>query len=278
MRRTIMITAAAAAVVLSPEIAYAQNGTGAAPTKTWSSQLGISTVVMPTYAGSNRYRTRVFPIFALEFKERVYVGGAMGGTGAGTGLYVVRNPTLSWSAGISGAPERKESHGDGLAGMGRRGGATFAATDASYKFGSILAGAGVQVGLGGSEGSTASLNLSTKKVYGRRWIAGLSTGATFANSENMAYDFGVSPVQAGRRQSLIASGDSRLHADEGVAYMPKEGLKQANVSTSLGYMLTPRTSVMGFAMGTRLGKEAAESPLARQRNSIVGGLGIAFGI
>lgn len=276
MRRTIILTAAAVALV--PELAYAQNGTGSAPQKTWTSQIGISTVAMPTYAGSNRYRTRVFPIFALEFKERVYVGGAMGGTGAGTGLYVVRNPAFSWSAGISGAPERKESHGDGLAGMGRRSGATFAASDASYKLGSVLAGAGVQVGLGGSEGSTASINLSTQKVYGRRWMAGLSTGATFANSENMTYDFGVSPVQAARRQSLIDGGDSRLDADEGIAYAPKEGLKQATLSTSLGYLLTPRTSLMGFAMGTRLGKEAAASPLARQRNGLVAGVGIAFGI
>jgi MipA family protein len=275
MRRTIIIATAA---VFAPGLASAQGGTGKAPHKNWSSQIGISTVAMPTYPGSNRYRTRVFPILALEFKERVYIGGAMGGTGAGTGLYVVRNPAFSLSAGISGAPERKESHGDGLAGMGRRGGATFGASDVSYKFGSILAGAGVQVGLGGSEGSTASFNLSTQKVYGRRWIAGLSTGATFANSENMAYDFGVSPGQAVRRQALIDAGDSRLHANEGRMYSPKEGLKQAQVSTSLGYLITPRTSAMAFAMGSRLGSQAADSPLARQRNGVSAGLGLVFGL
>jgi outer membrane scaffolding protein for murein synthesis (MipA/OmpV family) len=278
MTRSIFLAAAAAVAVITPELASAQNGTGNAPQKNWNSQLGISTVAMPTYPGSNRYRARVFPIFALEFKERVYIGGSPSGTGAGTGLYVVRNSALSLTAGISGAPERKESHGDGLAGMGRRRGATFAASDVSYKLGFVQAGAGVQIGLGSDKGSTASFNLSTKKVYSQRWIAGLSTGATFANSDNMAYDFGVTPEQAARRQSLIDGGDSRLYADEGGAYTPKQGLKQAQVSTSLGYLITPRTSAMAFAMGSRLGSQAAASPLARQRNGVVAGLGLVFGI
>ena len=80
------------------------------------------------------------------------------------------------------------------------------------------------------------------------------------------------------RQALIAAGDSRLYANEGRAYTPKEGLKQAQVSTTLGYLITPRTTVIGFAMGSRLGSEAADSPLARKRNSLVAGMGLAFGI
>ena len=266
----------AAVVVLVPEIATAQNPQN--QTKNWNSQIGVSTAVLPTYMGSNQYQVKVLPIFSLEIKERIYVGGAMGGTGAGTGVYLVRNPVFTLSTGITGAPVRKESYGDGLAGMGRRGAATYAQSNVSYQLGSVTAGAGVSIGLGHDEGSTAALNLATKHVIGRRFIVGLSTGATFANSENMVYDFGVSSDQAVRRQSLIAAGDSRLHADEGLAYAPKEGLKQAQVSTTLGYLINPRTTVIGFAMGSRLGTEASDSPLARQRNSLVAGLGLAFGI
>ena len=144
--------------------------------------------------------------------------------------------------------------------------------------GSVTAGAGVAIGLGKDEGSTGSVNLSTKHMYGHRWIAGLSTGATFANSSNMAFEFGVSPTQAARRQALINAGDSRLYATDGRAFAPAGGLKEAQVSTSLGYLLTQRTTVIGFASGGRLGNHAADSPLVRQRNSVMGGIGMAFGI
>lgn len=155
----------------------------------------------------------------FEFKERVYLGGSAGGTGGGVGMYLMRNETFSLSTEITGARERKESYGDGLAGMGKRGGATFGGSNVSYKLGSVTAGAGVAIGLGSDEGSMASFNLATQKVYGRRWIAGVST------------------TQAARRQALIDAGDSRLYASEGSSYAPKGGPKHANVSTSLGYLL-----------------------------------------
>ena len=264
----------AVAVVLVPSVATAQ----AAPSsERWVGSIGMTAVTLPTYLGSNRYRVRAFPIFQVEYKERAYIGGAMGGTGAGAGLYLLRNETFSLSTEITGAPERKESYGDGLAGMGRRGAATFAASNVSYQVGSLTAGASVAIGLGSDEGSWGTFKLAQKKLFARRWITEVSTGATFANSRNMSYDFGVSTDQASRRQALIAAGDSRLYANEGKAYAPGHGLKQAQVSTSLGYLLTSRMTAIAFATGSRLGREAADSPLTRQRNSLVAGTGVAFG-
>ena len=263
-----------AITVLAPAMAHAQTQ---ANNDIWSGNIGMSTAVMPTYLGSNRYIVRAFPILSLEYKNRAYLGGSVAGTGAGAGVYLVRNSAFSWATEISGAPERLESKGDGLAGMGKRGAATYAATSVSYNLGAITTGAAVAIGLGSDEGSTGSINASTKKVFGSRWIAGLSTGATFANSENMAYDFGVSPEQATRRQGLIDAGDSRLSLSDAGAHDPKAGLKQMQVSTSLGYLLSDRTTAMFFASGTRLGQQAADSPLTRQRNGVVAGMGIAYG-
>ena len=144
--------------------------------------------------------------------------------------------------------------------MGRRGGATFLGNNVSYSLGPITAGAGVAIGLGSEEGSTAAVNLDTKHRYGRRWIAGLATGATFANSRNMNYDFGVSTDQAIKRQSLIDAGDSRLYGDDARAYAPKGGLRQMQATGSLGFLLTDRTTMLAFATGSRLGTEAADSP------------------
>jgi MipA family protein len=268
------VSAILPAMMLVPTLAAAQDGNDS---KNYSSNIGVATVAMPTYMGSNRYRVRVVPIFQLEFRQRFYLGASHGGTGIGTGAYLVRNSAFSWAAEVTGDQERKESFGDGLAGMGKRGGATYAATHVSYQLGFITAGAGVGVGLGSGEGSWSVLKLDTKHQVGARWIAGLSTGATFSNGENMAFDFGVTPEQAVSRQALIDGGDSRLSANEGRAYTPEAGLKQMHLSTSLGYLLTNRMTAMAFATGTRLGQEAADSPLTRQRNGVTAGMGIAYG-
>ena len=243
----------------------------------WSSNLGIAAVAMPGYSGSNKYRVRPAPIIQLEFKERAYFGSSVSGVGGGLGVYVVRTPSLALAAEVSSAGRRRESYGDGLAGMGTRTGGTMLGTNASYRVRSTTLGVAVSAGLK-DEGVTGTVNLDTKKRIGTRMVASFATGATFSDNESMAFDFGVNPVQALRRQALIASGDSRLSADDAGVYAPKGGLKQAQVSTSLGYMLTKRTTAMGFVTGTRLGSEAAASPLTRQRNGLMGGLGMAFGI
>jgi outer membrane scaffolding protein for murein synthesis (MipA/OmpV family) len=267
------------AIVLTPVLTSAQTTNPSTnTTKVWSSTAGIATVAMPGYLGSNRYRVRTVPILQLEFKERAYLGSSTSGIGGGLGVYMLRKSNLSWSAELSSAGKRRESYGDGLAGMGSRDGGTFVGTNASYHAGGTTFGAGVATGLGKQEGTTASFSTDTKKRFGNRWIADVSTGATFSDKENMSFDFGITPTQSIRRQALIASGDSRLSAHEGSAYDPKGGLKQAQVSTSLGFLISKRTTALAFATGTRLGSEPSDSPLVRKRNGVMAGLGFAVGL
>ena len=272
MQRSIIFPAV---LLLTPAIATAQQGN---QPKNWSSSIGIGTVAMPTYTGSNRYRVRPVPLLQLEFKERVYVGSSTGGVGGGMGVYLIRGSSLTWSTELSTAGKRRESFGDGLAGMGTRNAGTFVGNNVSYRAGMFTAAANVAIGLGKDEGSTGSVVLDSKHVFGRRWIASVSSGATFADKDNMAFDFGISSRQAGRRQALIAAGDSRLSAGDGSIYAPKGGLKQAQVGTSLGFLITNRATAMAFGSGTRLGREAAASPLTRKRNGVTAGLGIVYGI
>ena len=202
MQRSIIFPAV---LLLAPAIATAQQGN---QPKNWSSSIGIGTVAMPTYTGSNRYRVRPVPLLQLEFKERVYVGSSTGGVGGGMGVYLIRGSSLTWSTELSTAGKRRESFGDGLAGMGTRNAGTFVGNNISYRAGMFTAAANVAIGLGKDEGSTGSVVLDSKHVFGRRWIASVSSGATFADKDNMAFDFGISSRQAGRRQALIAAGDS----------------------------------------------------------------------
>jgi outer membrane scaffolding protein for murein synthesis (MipA/OmpV family) len=268
-----------AILLTAPVFVSAQTATAVpAPTKNWSSSVGIATVAMPGYAGSNRYRVRTVPILQLDFKDRVYLGSSTSGVGGGVGVYMMKKSTMTLSAELNSAGKRRESYGDGLAGMGTRDGGTFVGTNASYRVQSVTFGGGFAVGTGKGEGATGSLNIDTKKRLGERWIGGLATGATFSNRQNMAFDFGISPVQAGRREALIESGDSRLSVDDGGTYAPKGGLKQAQASASLGYLLTSNVTALAFVNGTRLGRQAADSPLTRQRNGVIAGIGMAFGL
>ena len=91
MQRSIIFPAV---LLLAPAIATAQQGN---QPKNWSSSIGIGTVAMPTYTGSNRYRVRPVPLLQLEFKERVYVGSSTGGVGGGMGVYLIRGSSLTWS-------------------------------------------------------------------------------------------------------------------------------------------------------------------------------------
>ena len=268
------LIAPALTVALVPMVAAAQAQT---KNDNWSGTIGLMTVAMPSYLGSNQYRVKALPLLQMEYRNRAYFGGSTGGTGAGVGYYIVRNSAVTVSTEIAGSPDRLERHGDGLAGMGKRSSGTFAGSNVSYQVGSLTAGAGVQVGLGKDEGSTASLALSTKHYYAQKWMLGLSTGATFANRQNMEYEFGVSSEQATRRQALIQGGDSRLDWTDAGSYDPGNGLKQATASVSLGYLMRKNVTAMAFANGSRLGSQASDSPLARQRNSIVGGVGMAYG-
>src|SRR5689334_25267914 len=117
MRPTTILPALLLSAV--PAIGGAQTVTAApAPAKTWSSSLGIATIAMPGYLGSNRYRVRTVPILQLDFKDRAYLGSSTSGIGGGVGVYMVKSSSLTWSAEVSSAGKRRESYGDGLAGMG----------------------------------------------------------------------------------------------------------------------------------------------------------------
>ena len=63
-----------AITVLAPAMVQAQTQ---ANNDIWSGNIGMSTAVMPTYMGSNRYIVRAFPILSLEYKNRAYLGGSV---------------------------------------------------------------------------------------------------------------------------------------------------------------------------------------------------------
>jgi outer membrane scaffolding protein for murein synthesis (MipA/OmpV family) len=267
---------ALAAIGATPDTARAQDA-GTPARSNLTGFVGLAVVALPRYTGSDEYRVLPVPIGQLEYRGRIYLGGAQGGTGPGVGAHLVRTPSLTWDVGLSGAGARSERRGEALAGMGRRSGASFATTSVAYRLAFVQATAGVAVGLGHTEGSYGTVGLGTELPIARRWVVGASTGATFADARHMAFDFGVTGEQSAARRALLAAGDARLRGIDVGAYAPRAGLKETRSAASLTYRLTERSRVVLFAQSATLSGAAARSPLVRARSGAMTGAALGYG-
>lgn len=245
--------------------------------RSFSGIVGLAVVAVPEYSGSDEHRVLPVPVLQLEYRNRIYIGGSQGGPSAGIGAFIVRRPTLRWDVGLSGSIARDDDRSDALAGMGKRDAVAYATTGLAYRFAVVQASASAAIGLGDEQGSYGSIGLGTELPVSRRLIAGLSTGASFADARHMAFEYGVSAEQSARRQALLAEGDPRLDGVDVAAYAPNGGVKEINVGASLAYVLTQRTRVVLFARGSRLSDEAAASPIVRSRTDVMTGAAIGLG-
>ena len=269
-------TVAALLTIATAGIAHAQDAsTPARPGVTGF--VGAAVVALPRYTGSDEYRVIAVPIGQLEYKGRLYLGGSQGGVAPGVGAHIVRTPSLTWDVGLSGAGSRPESRGDALAGMGKRSAASFATTGVAYRLAVVQASAGVAVGLGKDEGSYGTFALGTELPIARRWVAGASTTAIFADARHMAFDFGVTGEQSAARRTLLDAGDPRLRGIDVAAYAPDAGLKETRTAGSLAYLLTPRSRLVLFAQSSTLSGEAGRSPLVRKRSGVMSGVAFGYG-
>ena len=246
-------------------------------TRPWSGMVGVGAVVAPRYTGGDEYRVRPIPFVQVEFRNRLFAGVLPSGSGVGLGSYLRRGEHFAWTAELAASNSRDERYGDALAGMGNRGGSANVASGLRLSKGILSAGANVALGLDSDEGSQGTFSLAANGMFAGRWMAGISTGATVADSRNMTYDFGITADQAGRRQALIDAGDARLRSGDGAAYSPRGGLKQVNAGASLGYAVSTRSRLVLFAQRARLSNEAAQSSIVRERESTTGGMVLMYG-
>lgn len=110
-----------------------------------------------------------------------------------------------------------------------------------------------------------------------RFGASTSAVATFADRENMMFDFGVNHEQAARRRALVDSGDARLRPDEAIPYAPKAGLKEVRSTLQLTYAIRGPWQAVGVVSAGHLPDTVSESPLARKRTALSWAVGLAYG-
>lgn len=260
----------------SPGTAAAQDAGPARPSSL-AGFVGVAAVALPRYTGSDETRVLVVPIGQVEYRGRLYLGGAQGATAPGIGAHVVRTASLTWDVGLAGAGTRPEHRGDALAGMGRRSAAWYATTGVAYRLAFVEATAGAAVGLGRDDGAYGTVGLGTELPFAGRWVLGVSTGATVADARHMAFDFGVTPGQSAARRALLAAGDARLQGVDVGAYAPAAGLRETRSAASLGYRLTERSRVVLFAQNSTLSRAATRSPLVRASGGTMTGVALGYG-
>lgn len=243
----------------------------------WSGAVGSGAITAPKYSGAEEYRVLPIPYIQLVYRERISLGILPSGTGAGVGVNLLRGQSFSWDASLSGTGGRRERWGDALAGMGNQKVASTAGTGLSITRGAFSTSASVAMGLGQKAGNTGTISLAGQRQLAQRWVGGVSTAATFADEDNMAFDFGITSEQAERRQALIAKGDARLRAKDGTAYRPDAGLKQTQTAASVSYLVSQRSRIVGFVQATTLSNEASRSSVVRDRSNASGGLMVVYG-
>lgn len=258
---------------LTPEILPAQD---APRPKAWDVTIGAMTLFMPEYAGAEEYRILPIPVAKISYRERVYLGPSATGLGFGAGVNFLRAGNLTFSGEFTLLDSRSADRAAALAGMSDQELVFGAGLGATWRKDGWSIGVGAAQGLNDGAGVVGTASVGYMKMFGRRVILTTSANVTAANGKQMRREFGVTDVEATRRQALIDDGDDRLESDEGSPFTPKGGLRSVGPSLTMVYLLSPRWSLIGFGGADYLVGDAADSPIVRRKTNVSGGLGVGF--
>jgi len=246
------------------------------PKGDWSLRLGAMVLTAPKYPGSDEMRVLPLPVFAAEYRQRVFLGSSRVAVGVGAGIHLWRAAGFTWDLGLGIGERRPESKADALAGMGDRQASLFAGTGLSWRSRGFSAGITLAAGLRDEAGFRGTLNLGYGQRLGGQWFGNIGLSATAGDTKNMGYDFGVSPEQAARRAALLGAGDPRLKPGEAGPFFPKGGFREASASAGLSYLVDARWRIFSFLSATELQGDARKSPLVRRTGNMAGAAGFAY--
>ncbi|MFV3126937.1 MipA/OmpV family protein [Niveispirillum sp. KHB5.9] len=267
------IAQAADSLSPAPEGEFTSPLDGPTSANDWKLSAGIATLYMPAFAGSKDYQAMVLPDIKLEYRDEFFAS-----LFDGVGYNLINND--GWRAG----PIMKYDFGrtedddnpfriagkktKALRGLGDVDGTVELGGFVEYNFDPVSYTAELRQGVGGHKGLTGEVAISYMGMldgFGPPVIYAIGPRATFANAKyNNAY-FGISRTQSAN------SGLDRYTADAGLVSYGLGAFAMMPVTDSLSLGLMARYD--------RLGSEAADSPLVRERgrkNQMMGGLRLTY--
>ncbi len=242
----------------------------------WRFRAGVMAFVAPAIPGSAQDRFLALPVFSANYDGRIFLGSSLVSVGIGGGWRLLKTEHLTWDLGLGVGENRPERRADELAGMGDRSADAFLGTGLRLHSGGWHVSLKVATGLAQDSGARATLDLGHGRRLASRLLGGLGVSGTWGTTQNLAWDFGVTPGQAVLRQQLLANGDGRLRVGEDRAYAPQGGLRELNASTYLVVLLPGRWQLFGALRATSLQGDARHSPLVRRTSYLSGALGASL--
>lgn len=232
----------------------------------WTMTIGAQGQVVPLFEGSDAYRIRPMPIFAIRRAGSISRFKAPD-DGLRIGVIDTENVRIGPTARLKG--RRAQSDAPVLNGLGNVNYALelglFAEIWATQNF--RLSGE-LRHGIGGHTGIVGDVGIDYVVRPESQWTLSAGPRMAWSNSAYMQTYFGVTQVQ-----SVNTAG--RLPV-----YRPDGGVRSLGFIGSANYQVTPDWSVQAFARYDRLVGDASRSPIVRSGNGSINqfsaGLGLSY--
>jgi MipA family protein len=212
----------------------------------WKFEVGGGAMYGTKYEGSDQYELRAVPQISAEYKEGLFFANPADGIGS----YPLQGENYKVGASIGLDFGRSEDDSDDLRGMGDVDMSATANLMGEYDSGPIKFTAKVTKG-NDDYGMTVEADMGTMFRATEKLMIMGKVGAKWADENNMATYFGVSPAQAAR------SGYAQYTADA--------GFKSVGVTVGGFYSISESWDVMLMVSADQLIGDAADSPLVKQK-------------
>lgn len=261
------VQAALAATFLSLSPLVKAQSVSQEPAYGLSGRIGLGVASVPTYEGSPNRRALAGPELTLSYRSRDWGSVEFGQRG------------LTWNAVEAGRfrfalvaqfdPGRKDrdtstlnpTPGDKrLAGMGNVQSSTEAGVGIGY--GPVMVVARQSLSERSAKGSQVDMSVEFPWSVSDRLGLRFALGATWANQDTMQTYFGVTAVQA--------------QATSFSVYTPRSGCRRVDASVGAEYAVAPSWKLQANLAFSRLGDDAAASPLVGRRNGASAALAVAY--
>lgn len=232
-----------------------------------SGRIGVGVATVPTYEGSPNRRTLVGPDLTLTYRSRDW--GSVEFSQRGLLWNAVEAGRFRFALAAQFDPGRKDKDtstvnptpGDKrLAGMGNVKSSTEAGVGIGY--GPVMLVARRSLSERGPKGAQADLTVELPWSLTDRFGLRFALGATWADRDYLQTYFGVTAAQA--------------QATSFAVYTPKSGCRKVDASVGAEYAMASNWTLQGNVGFSRLGDDAAASPIVGRRNGASAALAVAY--
>ena len=224
----------------------------------WAISIGVAAGVAPDYEGSNDYGFGFGPNISASWRDTIFYKGKS------LGANLIRQDNVKAGLIVSRSTKRKEDDNDKLEGLGDVDSGIEVGGFVSYKIKPwrFKAEARQEVD-SGHEGALLELSVGTDLPFTKPLVY-VELATTWASDDYMESFFGI---------------DSQQSANSGLErYNANAGIKDANISISVGYPITNRWKIGTMMEYKRLLGDAADSPIVDDKNQFVVGISLSYHI